>query len=772
MLRLVLLLLIDWVGNFQVTSGQASALSITPNDFTLMNISNTIYCLAKNNRLKFTDASDQCQKIGAELAFFNTNEEYFRVYNIFLNDVSLPRETWITFNATVVNRKYKFSWRKEAFKDSVWGSGEPNENCADVKQTCCARIRLSLSNGLADRHCSTLYYFLCRSIPKCPFGAVQCFSNCGQPVRVFDCLVGFKFNPIRVSCEDVDECAQNRSLCNQTCVNSVGSYLCECRAGYKVGNDNHSCVDIDECSLVNRSLCKQDCINNVGSFQCACRPGYALTIDSRTYECSFTHCSHNCTNTNGSYFCSCPSGYSLSSDNVTCMDVDECLYNAANCSNACTNTNGGYFCGCLPGYGPNDNKSCSDIDECINNGTHNCSSQHCNNTVGSYTCWCEHGYRLAADQVTCLDIDECHEKTSDCPQLCENVNGSYLCLCDTGYTSDDSGTCVDIDECVNATCHQKCINSDGSFYCACNSGYYLGPSNVTLCLDVNECNNIQTLCGQFCNNNDSSSQSSCSDIKDCQLCNLHCENTDGSYNCTCKTGYELDPSDNMTCLDVDECTFSPRACPGDCNNVPGSYHCTCQLGYYLSEDGQSCLKRKNQCPCSCSYANLAKIMGLKQLKYFLETLEKSLQVSEKNLASHRLLLTSQHDDRPSTKAIGCTGILIVAIAFCALVIPDVIALTCVIVDMIKARRNRQKKSRFILIADKSKAWFIQVNIIGSVSDPQNFHSKCDLRPTSQVTGYSGLVVVSFVFAIIILSDIVLLGRIMGQIYFFQDEQLH
>ncbi|KAH9513548.1 hypothetical protein Btru_033325 [Bulinus truncatus] len=769
MLRLVLLVYIDWVGNFTVTSGYKSALTLQPNDFALMNVSNTIYCLAKYNGLKFSDASAQCQKIGAELAFFNTNEEYFRVYNIFLNDVSLPRETWVTFNATVVNRKYKFSWRNEAFNKSVWGAGEPDNNCEDVNQICCARIKLKSSNGLASHDCSSVYSFLCTSIPKCPFGAVQCFSNCGQPLRVFDCLVGFKFNATGVSCEDVDECAQNSSLCNQTCVNSVGSYLCECRVGYKVGNDNYSCVDIDESSLVNRSLCQKDCINNVGSFQCACWPGYALTIDSRTCEdinecsndshpcehtcnntigsfycscpddyhlainrrnctqvnqclpspcqhmclntsssyaceclsgytlnddlihcsdideCSFTHCSHNCTNTNGSYFCSCPSGYSLSSDNVTCMDVDECLYNAANCSNACTNTNGGYFCGCHPGYGPNDNKSCSDIDECIGNGTHNCSSQHCNNTVGSYTCWCDHGYRLAADQVTCLDIDECHEMTSDCPQLCENVNGSYVCLCDTGYTSDNSDTCVDIDECVNATCHQKCINSDGSFYCACNSGYYLDPSNVTLCLDVNECNDIQTLCGQFCNNNDSSSQSSCFDIQDCQLCNLHCENTDGSYNCSCKTGYELDPSDNMTCLDIDECTFSPRLCPGDCNNVPGSYHCTCQLGYYLSEDGQSCLKRKNQCPCSCSYANLAKIMGQKQLKDFLETLEKSLQVTENNLASHRLLLTSQQDDRPSTKAIGYAGILIVAIAFCALVIPDVITLTCFIVDLIKAR---------------------------------------------------------------------------------------
>ena len=42
---------------------------------------------------------------------------------------------------------------------------------------------------------------------------------------------------------DIDECRQNISGCNDTCVNTDGSFYCECRnLGYMVGPDELSCV--------------------------------------------------------------------------------------------------------------------------------------------------------------------------------------------------------------------------------------------------------------------------------------------------------------------------------------------------------------------------------------------------------------------------------------------------------------------------------------------------------------------------------------------------
>ena len=44
-------------------------------------------------------------------------------------------------------------------------------------------------------------------------------------------------------CADIDECEENISGCNDTCVNTDGSFYCECqKVGYEVGPDGLSCV--------------------------------------------------------------------------------------------------------------------------------------------------------------------------------------------------------------------------------------------------------------------------------------------------------------------------------------------------------------------------------------------------------------------------------------------------------------------------------------------------------------------------------------------------
>lgn len=59
----------------------------------------------------------------------------------------------------------------------------------------------------------------------------------------------------------------------------------------------------------------------------------------------------------------------------------------------------------------------------------------CNNLPGSYACLCNTtGYRLAADGISCDDVNECAEHTDNCQQLCVNTEGSYECRCQTGYT--------------------------------------------------------------------------------------------------------------------------------------------------------------------------------------------------------------------------------------------------------------------------------------------------------------------------------------------------
>uniref|UniRef100_A0A8C2B8H7 Adhesion G protein-coupled receptor F5-like n=1 Tax=Cyprinus carpio TaxID=7962 RepID=A0A8C2B8H7_CYPCA len=73
-------------------------------------------------------------------------------------------------------------------------------------------------------------------------------------------------------------------------------------------------------------------------------------------------------------------------------------------------------------------------------------------------------------------------------------------------------------------------------------------------IDVNECVEISDVCGP----------------------NSICNNIVGSYNCSCKSGYNVtDPNH------INECSFSPSVCgpSATCTNQLGSYNCSCLDGF-------------------------------------------------------------------------------------------------------------------------------------------------------------------------------------------------
>lgn len=76
---------------------------------------------------------------------------------------------------------------------------------------------------------------------------------------------------------------------------------------------------------------------------------------------------------------------------------------------------------------------------------------------------------------------------------------------------------------------------------------------------------------------------SCENIDECTAgtspcdSNAVCEDTQGSYNCACNSGYQ---GDGKTCTELDECAVSnPCADFANCTNLPGSFKCTCIDGY-------------------------------------------------------------------------------------------------------------------------------------------------------------------------------------------------
>ncbi|XP_078384224.1 uncharacterized protein LOC144666717 [Oculina patagonica] len=105
-----------------------------------------------------------------------------------------------------------------------------------------------------------------------------------------------------------------------------------------------------------------------------------------------------------------------------------------------------------------------------------------------------------------------------------------------------------------------------------------------------------------------------SDLDECKTrtdncdVNADCENTVGSYTCTCKSGYE---GDGKTCKDLDECKTATEYCDvnAQCNNIVGSYSCACKAGFKGDgkncEDMEECETHTDECDINADCQNTA-----------------------------------------------------------------------------------------------------------------------------------------------------------------------
>lgn len=111
--------------------------------------------------------------------------------------------------------------------------------------------------------------------------------------------------------------------------------------------------------------------------------------------------------------------------------------------------------------------------------------------------------------------------------------------------------------------------------------------------DIDECEvypNMQQVCPNGCLNTVGSYQ--CKNEPDSEVEIITSSNVDETGTTemsapvkTCGNGMTLDASNN--CNDIDECALGNTGCEF-CQNTVGSYECTCPDGYELSSDQKTC----------------------------------------------------------------------------------------------------------------------------------------------------------------------------------------
>ncbi|XP_011694235.1 PREDICTED: vitellogenin receptor-like [Wasmannia auropunctata] len=300
-----------------------------------------------------------------------------------------------------------------------------NGECINSKDRC--NSHYDCADQSDEEDCKPKYdEFLCldgTAIPK----TVVCDGES-------DCIDGEDEAPER--CKS-DACQHEEFRCdNGNCISS--SLKCDGIDDCHDGSDEWNCLDTKTNYSVN---CTADEYNCLGTKLCLPKKARCNgVIDCMSHDDEF-----NCPSCFDSEF-TCDNGKCIPKDWV-CDNRDDCNDNSDedNCdgrkkivkeSDECYEfkcSNGA----CLP-Y----SKTCDDIRNCqdgsdedgkCNNACaeDNICKDMCYKTPKGAVCGCQIGYRLAADAISCEDINEC--KDDVCSQICNNTEGSYMCSCYEGY---------------------------------------------------------------------------------------------------------------------------------------------------------------------------------------------------------------------------------------------------------------------------------------------------------------------------------------------------
>ncbi|XP_059149656.1 putative vitellogenin receptor [Physella acuta] len=195
---------------------------------------------------------------------------------------------------------------------------------------------------------------------------------------------------------------------------------------------------------------------------------------------------------------------------------------------------------------------------------------------------CKPGEFKCLEQPSCVGLDAVCDEDEDCMDGSDEKHCKVSCksnefLCDEGtYCINNVHLCDGVRDCVDGTDEKDCRNKTN-----CHQ------KNAFTCDDQSECVPVNKVCdGEVDCVDGSDEKHNCSLLCDRLNCEQGCTVEHEEVGCVCRKGFTLNPGDNKTCLDIDECVAPTRPCSQTCHNNIGSYHCSCISGYELTRTGK------------------------------------------------------------------------------------------------------------------------------------------------------------------------------------------
>ncbi|XP_036449836.1 fibrillin-3 [Colossoma macropomum] len=234
----------------------------------------------------FQSAQNECRKLGGEL---------MRAGSSHANE---------TIETLLINTSGDF-----------WSGLEAEDACSSnaIDLAACKQVCMSVSRGknLTERACADkLDGFLCDGVSwdTCSLNMTEkvilldkngcsqgpCDVRCNPVGSGYTCGCLNNYRPSRINPQRCEYYCLN-DTCKASC--SQDNSLCSCPRGF-VRHDDYFCMDINECE--SNHNCEQTCLNTIGSYECSCKEGYSLVNGSACVPRLDFYEGQNTPNTGGS----------------------------------------------------------------------------------------------------------------------------------------------------------------------------------------------------------------------------------------------------------------------------------------------------------------------------------------------------------------------------------------------------------------------------------------------------------------------------------------